>query len=50
MEIFYTSLADIKWERSTKARVALGANPKTEWKHLIDNKICGSEVVSFVYG
>ena len=50
MEIFYTSLADIKWERSTKARVAVGANPKTEWKHLIDNKICGSEGVRVGYG
>ena len=50
MEIFYTSLADIKWEKSTKARVASGANPKTEWKHLIDNKICGSEGVSVGYG
>ena len=50
MEIFYTSLADIKWEKSTKARVASGANPKTEWKHLIDNKICGSEGISVGYG
>ena len=50
MEIFYRSLADIKWEKSTKARVASGANPKTEWKHLIDNKICGSEGVSVGYG
>ena len=33
-----------------KTRVASGANPKTEWKHLIDNKICGSEGVSVGYG
>ena len=50
MEIFLKSLADVKWEKSTKARIASGANPKTEWKHLIDNEICGSEGVSVGYG
>ena len=50
MEIFLRSLADVKWEKSNKARVASGANPKTEWKHLIDNNICGSEGVSVGYG
>ena len=50
MEIFLRSLADVKWEKSTKVRIASGANPKTEWKHLIDNEICGSEGVSVGYG
>ena len=50
MEIFLKSLVDVKWEKSTKARIASGANPKTEWKHLIDNEICGSEGVSVGYG
>ena len=50
MEIFLKSLADVKWEKSTKARIASGANPKTEWKHLLDNEICGSEGVSVGYG
>ena len=50
MEIFLRSLADVKWEKSNKARVASGANPKTEWKHLLDNEICGSEGVSVGYG
>ena len=50
MEIFLKSLADVKWEKSNKARVASGANPKTEWKHLLDNEICGSEGVSVGYG
>ena len=35
MDIFLKSLSDFKWETSSKERVASGANPNSQWKHLV---------------
>ena len=46
MDIFLKSLSDFKWETSSKERVASGANPNSQWKHLVDRKICESKGIS----
>ena len=50
MNIFLKSLSDFKWETSSKERVASGANPNSQWKHLVDRKICESKGISVGYG
>jgi oxalate decarboxylase/phosphoglucose isomerase-like protein (cupin superfamily) len=50
MDIFLKSLSDFKWETSSKERVASGANPNSQWKHLVDRKICESKGISVGYG
>ena len=49
MDIFLKSLNEFKWETSSVERIKSGANPKTQWKQLVDKDICGSSGISVGY-
>ena len=49
MDIFLKSLNEFKWETSSVERINSGANPKTQWKQLVDKDICGSSGICVGY-
>jgi len=49
MDIFLKSLGEFKWETSSAERIKSGANPRTQWKQLVDKDICDSSGISVGY-